>query len=85
MIPHDFGFRKMIEFILDTDEKVKKKLEMLADISDMKITTKLLASGNTDDDDVVDQNYKKLGCNIQALDTNSKEYKLIYDYLHNTK
>lgn len=36
---------------------------MLADISDMKITTKLLAA-NDDDDDIVDQNYKKLGCTI---------------------
>jgi poly [ADP-ribose] polymerase len=42
LIPHDFGFQKMINFILDTEEKVKQKLDMLAAISDMKITTKLL-------------------------------------------
>lgn len=28
-IPHDFGFKKMIEFILDNEEKVKEKLNML--------------------------------------------------------
>lgn len=67
LIPHDFGFQKMINFILDTDEKVKQKLDMLAAISDMKITTKLLENQNTTDD-VVDQNYKKLGCKIASID-----------------
>lgn len=75
----------MIEFILDDDEKVKKKLQMLADISDMKITTKLLASSTNNDDDIVDQNYKKLGCSIDAVDKKDKTYQLISDYLHNTK
>lgn len=70
---------------MDTDEKVKKKLEMLADISDMKITTKLLASSADTDDDVVDQNYKKLGCTIEAIDKKDKQYDLISKYLHNTK
>ena len=69
LIPHDFGFQKMINFILDTEEKVKQKLDMLAAISDMKITTKLLENQNTDED-VIDQNYKKLGCDIQAVDKN---------------
>lgn len=44
LIPHDFGFQKMINFILDTEAKVKQKLDMLDTISDMKITTKLLES-----------------------------------------
>lgn len=29
MIPHDFGFQKMKYFMIDTQDKVKKKLEML--------------------------------------------------------
>jgi hypothetical protein len=59
----------MINFILDTEEKVKLKLDMLAAISDMKITTKLLENHN-DEEDIVDQNYKKLSCDIQAVDKN---------------
>ena len=51
----------------------------------MKITTKLLASNEDDDLDIVDQNYKKLGCTIEALDKKSKDFNLISDYLHNTK
>lgn len=42
LIPHDFGFQKMANFVLDNEEKVKEKLKMLETISDMKITTKLL-------------------------------------------
>ena len=63
---------------------MKQKLNMLADISDMKITTKLLASTNAVDD-VVDQNYKKLGCSIEALDKKGKEFDLIKQYFDNTK
>lgn len=42
LIPHDFGFQKMSNFVLDNEEKVKQKLQMLATISDLKITSKLL-------------------------------------------
>ena len=77
MIPHDFGFQKMHNFVLDNDEKVKEKLRMLEAISDMKITTKLLNQGGDEDTSVHDQNYKKLGCNIKSLDHNSKDYKLL--------
>ncbi len=69
LIPHDFGFKKMINFIIDDDEKVKKKIEMLDAISDMKITTKLLENQNATDN-VIDQNYKKLGCDITVVEKN---------------
>lgn len=42
LIPHDFGFQKMSNFVLDNEEKVKEKLNMLSTISDLKITSKLL-------------------------------------------
>lgn len=29
LIPHDFGRKKMKEFIMDNEEKVKRKLDML--------------------------------------------------------
>lgn len=29
LIPHDFGFQKMQAFVIDTEQKVKDKLEML--------------------------------------------------------
>ena len=68
LIPHDFGFAKMSNFILDNDEKVKEKIKMLQTISDLKITSKLLDEKKDDNEAVFDQNYKKLGCTIKTVD-----------------
>ena len=68
LIPHDFGFSKMSNFILDNDEKVKEKLKMLETISDLKITSKLLDKKTDDNEAILDQNYKKLGCSIKTVD-----------------
>lgn len=48
LIPHDFGFKKMINFIVDNEDKIKEKIKMLETISDLKITTKLLDQKNND-------------------------------------
>ncbi len=44
----------MANFILDTEEKVRQKLEMLKALEEMKITTKLLAAGTTEEEDIMD-------------------------------
>lgn len=85
LIPHDFGFQKMSNFILDNDEKVKEKIKMLETISDLKITSKLLDQKNDDNESVLDQNYKKLGCSIKTIDNKSAEFKLLEEYFDNTK
>ena len=41
-IPHNFGFRKMNEFVLKTEKLVKDKLEMLQSLEDIQVFTKLL-------------------------------------------
>ncbi|KVH87886.1 Poly(ADP-ribose) polymerase, regulatory domain-containing protein [Cynara cardunculus var. scolymus] len=33
VIPHDFGFKKMREFVIDTPQKLKRKLEMVPSLS----------------------------------------------------
>ena len=45
-IPHDFGFARMQNFVLDTEKKVKAKLEMLQSLQDIQVFTKLLDEGN---------------------------------------
>lgn len=85
LIPHDFGFQKMSNFILNNEEKVKEKLNMLSTVSDLKVTSKLLDQQGNEEDAVHDQNYKKLGCSIKTLDTSSGEYKLMKEYFDNTK
>lgn len=66
LIPHDFGFAKMSNFILKTSEEVQKKTLMLQDLSDLKIATQLLKS-NDSDDSVIDENYKKLNAEIKEV------------------
>ena len=86
LIPHDFGFKPMSNFVLNNDEKIKEKIKMLETISDMKITTKILQeTDDTEDTSVLDQNYKKLGCDIKTVDEKSKDYSLLKEYFDNTK
>ena len=41
-IPHDFGFVRMANFVLDREQKVKAKLEMLQSLEEIQVFTKLL-------------------------------------------
>lgn len=75
----------MSNFILDNDEKVKEKIKMLETISDLKITSKLLDQKADDNESVLDQNYKKLGCSIKTIEQKSPEFKLLEEYFDNTK
>lgn len=69
-IPHDFGFSKMIEHVINTDEKVKKKLEMLQSIEDIQVATKILDDKSRGkDESIIDSNYKKLNCELTPMDT----------------
>jgi hypothetical protein len=45
---------------------------MLETISDLKITSRLLDQKADDNESVIDQNYKKLGCSIKTVDSKSQ-------------
>lgn len=83
-IPHDFGFQRMQNFILDTEPKVKAKLEMLQSLEDIQVFTKLLDEGNISNVNELDSNYLKLDTTITPLDKNSPTYQLLLDYVENT-
>jgi len=75
----------MINFIIDTKEKVKEKLEMLQSLEDIQVATRLLDDKKKDkDESVIDHNYKKLNADIIPLDTKSERYKLLEEYVRNT-
>lgn len=60
-IPHDFGFKQMSNFILDSENKIRQKLEMLQSLEDIQVFTKLLDQGKIASDmNEVDSNYLKL-------------------------
>lgn len=88
-IPHDFGFNKMQQFILDTEKKVKEKLEMIESIQNIQIATRLLEEKKAGDNEsgkisnLIQTNYEKLKCKIDPVE-DPKIRKLIEDYVQNT-
>ena len=83
-IPHDFGFQRMQNFILDNEQKVKKKLEMLQSLQDIQIFTKLLDEQSLSNVNELDGNYLKLGTNVEPMDRSSDRYKILCEYVKNT-
>ncbi|KAI4982879.1 hypothetical protein ZWY2020_023371 [Hordeum vulgare] len=84
VIPHDFGFKKMREFIIDTPEKLKAKLEMVEALGEIEIATRLLEDDQSDRDDPLYARYKQLHCDFTPLEVDSEEYSMIKTYLTNT-
>ena len=41
-------------------------------------------SGNSDFGNIIDNNYAKLNSDVEHVDIESEEYKLLEKYLHNT-
>ena len=87
-IPHDFGFQKMSNFIIDTIEKVKEKIDMISVLSDMKITLKILENVENDKEEFENQeekqlndSYKQLNCDIRSIDKGEKIYSTLEKYL----
>uniref|UniRef100_A0A453SNI5 Poly [ADP-ribose] polymerase n=1 Tax=Aegilops tauschii subsp. strangulata TaxID=200361 RepID=A0A453SNI5_AEGTS len=84
VIPHDFGFKKMREFLIDTPQKLKAKLEMVEALGEIEIATKLLEDDSSDQEDPLYARYKQLHCDFTPLEVHSKEYSMIKTYLTNT-
>lgn len=62
----------MSSHILDTEQKVKAKLEMLESLAEIKVATTLINEGKKDDIiNKIDANYAKLKRNISPVDKNS--------------
>uniref|UniRef100_A0ACD5Y7R3 Uncharacterized protein n=1 Tax=Avena sativa TaxID=4498 RepID=A0ACD5Y7R3_AVESA len=84
VIPHDFGFKKMREYVIDTPQKLKAKLEMVEALGEIEIATKLLEDGSSDEEDPLYARYKQLCCDFTPLEVHSEEYSMIKIYLANT-
>ncbi|XP_070584140.1 poly [ADP-ribose] polymerase 1 [Erythrolamprus reginae] len=83
LIPHDFGMKKPP--LLNNLDYIKTKVEMLDNLLDIEVAYSLLRSGNQDGDkDPIDVNYEKLKTNIQVVDKDSEEAKIIKQYVKNT-
>ncbi|KAJ4963907.1 hypothetical protein NE237_023846 [Protea cynaroides] len=84
VIPHDFGFKKMCEFVIDTPQKLKKKLEMVEALSEIEVATKLLEDDIEKQEDPLYSNYQRLHCEFAPLEVDSEEFSMIEKYMQNT-
>ncbi|KAI5680455.1 hypothetical protein M9H77_01682 [Catharanthus roseus] len=83
VIPHDFGYRKMREFVIDTPQKLKCKLEMVEALGEIEVATKLLEDDIGMQDPLYSQ-YKRLHCELTPIDVDSQEFSMIQKYVINT-
>lgn len=84
VIPHDFGFKKMREFVIDTPFKVKCKLDMVSALGEIEIATKILKDDADSLEDPLHSNYQHLCCEMTPIEINSKEFLMVQKYLKNT-
>ncbi|GKB93921.1 poly [ADP-ribose] polymerase 2, partial [Tanacetum coccineum] len=84
IIPHDFGFKKMREFVIDTPQKLKRKLEMVEALGEIEVATKLLEDNAGTLEDPILARYESLQCELTPVDVDTKEFHMITKYMKNT-
>ncbi|KAK4728081.1 hypothetical protein R3W88_021069 [Solanum pinnatisectum] len=84
VIPHDFGFQKMCEFVIDTLPKLKRKIEMVEALGEIEVTTKLLEDNADIQEDPLYYQYEQLGCKLVPVEVSSQEFLMIENYMKNT-
>lgn len=84
VIPHDFGFKKMREFVIDTHQKLKRKLELVEALCEIEVATKLLNDDIRAQEDPLLSHYQRLRCQMTPVDVDSKEFSMIEKYMQNT-
>lgn len=82
IIPHSFGIEKPP--LIDTDEVIKKKIEMIDSLMEIEVAYSLLNSERDDNMNSIDQNYQNLNTDLDILDKSSEEFKLIQEYVTNS-
>ncbi|KAI3449469.1 hypothetical protein Pfo_006134 [Paulownia fortunei] len=83
VIPHDFGFKKTSLFIIDTPQKLKSKLEMVEALGEIEVAMKLIED-DTDMEDPLYSQYRRLHCELMPLEVHSEEFYMIEKYTKNT-
>jgi poly [ADP-ribose] polymerase len=89
VIPHAFG--RKVPPLIDTEELLEKKMEMLNVLNDIEIALSLEKNKKKeedDDDDLLphpaDENYKKLNAELELVRPGSKEYEFVEQYIEAT-
>jgi len=84
VIPHDFGFARMSNFVIDSEEKLKQKMEMVQSLGDIEIATRVLGDMKRFDEHPADAHYRKLRNELVALDASDPVVGLVEEYVRTT-
>ncbi|XP_009144575.1 poly [ADP-ribose] polymerase 2 [Brassica rapa] len=84
VIPHDFGFKKMCQFVIDTPQKLKQKIEMVEALGEIEFATKLLSIDQGLQDDPLYYHYQQLNCELTPVGADSEEFSMVAKYMENT-
>ncbi|XP_058144700.1 protein mono-ADP-ribosyltransferase PARP3-like [Dasypus novemcinctus] len=89
VIPHNFGRSR--PFPIDTPELLQAKKDMLLVLADIELAQTLQAAPEEEEETVeevvphpLDRDYQLLKCQLQLLDSEAREYKVIQTYLEQT-
>lgn len=81
LVPHNFGEGAVR--IIDSQAELEQRIEMIDCLRNIKLTFKFLNEVNGRDIHPTDFNYQHLKTNIEKLDSNSDEFKLLMKYKEN--
>ncbi|XP_045512835.1 poly [ADP-ribose] polymerase isoform X2 [Pieris brassicae] len=82
VVPHSFGLDNPP--LLDSEEAVLNKIQMLDSLMEIEIAYSLLNSDEEEGVSAIESNYKKLKTELEPLDKSNEEYQMIADYVKNT-
>ncbi|XP_015781731.1 poly [ADP-ribose] polymerase 1 [Tetranychus urticae] len=84
LIPHSFDTDRPP--VIQTKEEIEKKREMLDALMEMEIACELMTTVKQEKvtDDPIKQHYLQLKTDVNVLNSNEPEYKVINEYLANT-
>jgi len=85
LIPHNFGFKHMSNFVIRDKVTLKAKVDMIQSLSDIEIATKILDEAKEDEEvDAYLSYYQKLYCDITHIPEDDKIYNILETYLKNS-
>ncbi|CAI2359541.1 unnamed protein product [Moneuplotes crassus] len=76
IIPHDFGFAKLSQFVIDTRQKLKDKLELVEALGDIQIAAEIMNGVDKDNSDknALDAKYDMMKCKIVPVEKDHEDY-----------
>ncbi|XP_042883678.1 protein mono-ADP-ribosyltransferase PARP3-like isoform X2 [Penaeus japonicus] len=78
LIPHNFG--RTAPPVIDTDDVVQKKKEVMLTLSDIELTQSLQKDKESTGVHPLQEKYDMLDCVIEYVDKKSSEYKILHEY-----